>query len=706
MKITFVFILLTLFCTSCSQLPSTMKDEFFNHRKRGIASLVSSNDCATLLKDVLYSRDPELSINYSLAKLEKGLDSLSYAQGDEFIEALMAIEKNLDEVKEYIITHASEKQANQLIDHYTKLYEWRHSSNFHQGQFGFKKLKALVGQINSNKKIKKQIFSVREEIFTERKIDLVRKNDLTGKSSQEITQEISEMIFLRQVHPKLEASLKVDWKLFKAWVATRDTSIPSHEYRNIGEVFDDFLEQFKSASKEWKKKEKKELLEDAQIKYYESYNELEKIKIKDFASHQDFITKAHLLISSFSELDPIFKSEDFFNYLSKNNILNEDFYNKQVAKQVEQNEFITLGNILNQKYGNFAPYAINARKEVKEVKFPKRVEAKAKEIIGKTKTDLGQCKTAGCYAKTIRKHYLPFTRTEFYKKNFNCLTSNPFIIKSIVMDFTIVTSSLLVYYFSSDTIERFPWELVLNNMVFMPIMGEANCRASFKSPLNFGERLIKEEVFASKALKAKRFAKSLTTLSLKGGLATIGLMGFTYGIDHLYLALGHTVANPTNLVEMAQVLPFMFTYYAIWNNVKGLVVQNPIRHKLIPKIGQIFEAKTHWKGSYIYAQTGLDLAAFYYLSMYHNWEYLTFYQNTLEPWWRRTIGLEDGEDSAESDIQESEEEISVTTEYKNGLKSHAIFEKLDANQIRLKAVDAEIPQEILEQYIENSIIQE
>ena len=68
-------------------------------------------------------------------------------------------------------------------------------------------------------------------------------------------------------------------------------------------------------------------------------------------------------------------------------------------------------------------------------------------------------------------------------------------------------------------------------------------------------------------------------------------------------------------------------YFSIWGNLKYLLVNNPLRHKLIPKLSKFIADKTKLKKSYTVIQTGIDMGAYYFLSKYHTWEYLNFYKN-------------------------------------------------------------------------------
>lgn len=682
---------------SCSQI---------GHRKsfdRGPASTQKLN-CVEAMKDLLALRTPEKTAKRSLEKIKEKLEVLPKLQGDSYFQTLKEVEDQLDRFKSFVIRYGDDKDGQELLGYYTELNKLRANPQFQKGDFSFRRLWSFFQNINPEKRVERLNLAVREDFLTQKKIQYLKSQSVTGQDQKRVLEQIEEIAFLREVHPPAIIGNPIDWKLFKAWVITRKSEIPQGQYQNVGELYDDFFEQFKNATSSLKKAQKSEILEKAQQIQFETYNRLQNIQVKQFENHEDFITKAHLMISSYGSLDPNFRTQSFFEHLSYNRILNEDFYAKQVSKQTENNELITLGSILNNKYAGFAPYAVDNKKNV-DLSLPKKLRNKVKETIGKTKNDFKNCDSLQCYLNSIRTHYLGMTKAHFYKRNFNCLASNPFIIKSMVMDVSIIVGSLVVYYYTDDDMERFPWEMVANTFLFTPIMGEANCRASFKSPLNFGEALAKEEVFASRALKAKRFGAKLKDLSIKGGIATLGLLGFTYGFDQLYMAMGYEIENHQGLTEIAMVLPFMFTYYAVWNNVKGLVFQNPIRHKLIPKIARIFENKTKIKGSYIFTQTGLDLGAFYGLSMYHNWEYLAFYKNTLEPWWRKTIGL-DKENSSEIEveIEESENEIEVTTTHQNGIETKAVLEKTGENTVRLKEVDLDIPTPILEEYVEKSVM--
>ncbi len=672
---------------------------------RGVAQVENHNtDCLGLLSEVLIENSEVLTSKETLNRIEKQLDQLENLKAQEYIQTLTTIEKELDSLSEYILKSQNDEDLETLLSFYYKINEFKIGQRGNYESFGFKKLKALVTNvfINKDKRITNINHQIKDDLLTKRKLRLLKSKKISSYSPEDALKFVEEIIYLQEVHPAQALHEQFDWSYFKSWFVNQSPHIEWSEYREIGQVYEDLLEQFK-ATAQMTKKARKESVAKAQNKYFEQYNHLVNLNITNFKDHEDFITHVHLMLSSYSAIDPIFKGNDFFNYLSKNNILNEEYYSKFLNKHLDGGDHVTLGTILNQKYSNFAPYALSKTKDVKDKNFLKRFQSKIKEVVGKTKYEFNSCNTKECYIQKIRNNFLFFTKSDFYKKNFNCLSSNPFIIRSMIMDFAIVHGSLVVYYFSDDEMERFPFEILANNMIFTPIMGEANCRASFKGPLNFGEVLQRKDVFASTAVKAKRFGAKLTDLSLKGAMATVGLMSFTYGMDSLYLALGHSVSNPSNLAEMAQVLPFMFAYYAIWNNVKGLAFQNPIRHKLIPKIARIFETKTKIKGSLIYAQTGLDLFAFYYLSMYHNWEYLNFYQNTLEPWWKETIGLTDNSEELKTSITEDEQSIQITTEFPNGIRTQSTFER-DGDLIQLKGVDLDLPDEIIETYFEKSLM--
>ena len=228
-------------------------------------------------------------------------------------------------------------------------------------------------------------------------------------------------------------------------------------------------------------------------------------------------------------------------------------------------------------------------------------------------------------------------------------------------------------------------------------MAEGNCRATFKGSLPFGTVLPKDEVFASIAKKSGRTFKAWRGVAMRGFMASAGMLGMTMGFDHLFLAMGHSIAKPLALNDLIVLMPLTFLYHGAWYGLKNLAIINPMRHKILPKLASILTRKKGRNLNFWMVQTGLDAAMFYALISYNEWEYVEFYHEKLLPFITGafTAGVTlDHKREISKDGRTLDSFEGVT---EDGVATHTVIEE-DEGQISLESVDANVPDNELERW--------
>ena len=169
------------------------------------------------------------------------------------------------------------------------------------------------------------------------------------------------------------------------------------------------------------------------------------------------------------------------------------------------------------------------------------------------------------------------------------------------------------------------------------------------------------------------------------------------GFDHLFLAMGHSIAKPLALNDLIVLMPLTFLYHGAWYGLKNLAIINPMRHKILPKLASILTRKKGRNLNFWMVQTGLDAAMFYALISYNEWEYVEFYHEKLLPFITGafTAGVTlDHKREISKDGRTLDSFEGVT---EDGVATHTVIEE-DEGQISLESVDANVPDNELERW--------
>ena len=143
-----IFLLILITSFSCSHIP----------QRREIAS---TSDCSYTLKEILFSRTPQLQSKLYLDKVRINLEGLEQLRGDEFFAKLTEIEESLNELKFYAIRYGDSDEAQKILEYFMKLNEFRLNAQFKKGEFSFRRLKSFITSINKKKKLEGQNHKIR-----------------------------------------------------------------------------------------------------------------------------------------------------------------------------------------------------------------------------------------------------------------------------------------------------------------------------------------------------------------------------------------------------------------------------------------------------------------------------------------------------------------------------------------------------------------
>jgi len=444
------------------------------------------------------------------------------------------------------------------------------------------------------------------------------------------------------------------------------------------------------------KKQKKEMELFGREQMLDIYNELSGFRLTKQTSEKELRRGTLTLLKLFSDLEPEFRNRDFLEWMFKKGELSPAKL-REAIDIAESNGFdLKLGDFLRQSYKKYASFQdIPLYKNKEEVGGLKE---KVSFFWQAFKKEAPSCDTLDCVNAKSRSMWSDLFSAKYYKDSFSCLAHNPLVLKTMIMDLGLIWGGLYWFYKDDEEgFQRFPYEMIVNGAIFAPIMAEANCRASFKGALPFGGKIPKDEVFAGGLKRFGRAVKNWKGVAFKGFLSSVGLLSFSMGFDHLFLAMGESIAKPLVLNDVILLLPITFLYHGAWMSFKHLAIINPMRHKILPRLAEKLTKKLGGKFPFLATQTLLDLAMFKAIMYGSQWDYLLIYQNNLLPYVM-------GSFTAGATL-EHKREISPTGETldtyegvsESGISSHMVI-KEEEGKIQLQSVDADVPEDTLESW--------
>lgn len=528
---------------------------------------------------------------------------------------------------------------------------------------------------------------------------------LKGMEERQIEDTLRRLSFLRTFQKE---SYNAE---FKTWLSVKKPwqSVPVQSQKKLSELYAELQSAYKADAHSFSKSKEDAVAfsKAAKESNWARYENLRSKELKSLESTADFDLHILQLLESFKSLDANFKAQEFYVWLQSREHI------AKLAVLKKEDPGMLLGQWLKKEYLLFAPYSKQPPKLSKATAL--RVKNQARDISRQMVTDLKNCKQRSCYAEVFRSNFSRHLRGAYVLKPFSCLQKNPLIVKSLIMDNSIAFSALAAYYFyNRHRFDRFPVELVFNAILFSPALSEAYCRASFRSSLSFGDKLVSKNVFPGKKQRMASFRKNMNMLIGRGAMFSAGLVGFTYAFDQLFLALGGELARTVTFKENLMTLPFIFLHAAVWSSAKNLAFVNPLRHKLIPKLSESIAEKLGKRRLGVGIQTALDVAAYFPISKYNSWEYLYAYRQQVMPAMMGVLGISvlSGESEKKSSelessptevanvvsetFHETDQSIQIQRSLSNGVKSSLELEKLDNGNVRLKHVDMDIPNELIE----------
>jgi len=449
----------------------------------------------------------------------------------------------------------------------------------------------------------------------------------------------------------------------------------------VQKFYQDELFRFRKAFSKLGKGHKRELENEGQKAILSEYNRIAGKSITPESFTEDTLE----LLVLYKGLDRNFDFDGFYKWLIENDELGESRVKSlSQLRRKEGLEEINVGLALRDSYQRYAPFQEIPIIEDKSI-VDKTME-KAKFFWQKFKREAPECTTLECFNKKGRSGWGKLFSSRYYQEKFSCMAHNPVALKSMVMDLGLIWGAIYwSYRGKEEEFQRFPWEIIVNGAVFAPILAEANCRASFKGHLPFGS-MIPESALSAKPVG--RFFKNWRGVAFKGFLSSVGLLTMTMGFDHIFLAMGESIAKPLGLNDMLVLLPVTYLYYGAWMGMKHMAFINPMRHKVLPRLSKAIAKKVGIKKAYWPLQTGLDFGLFQALVLYGQWEYLTVYHAELLPFVTGTFTAGVALEHKQEISKEGVTTHTYTTENENGIRTET--EIIEENgKVKVESVDVD-----------------
>lgn len=524
--------------------------------------------------------------------------------------------------------------------------------------------------------------------------DLPNRRVANVTEADRVDEFLKTIVFKEFTSTTTEAE-RLDYQRFSWWVLqNRKKLIDSQD------TFEQFYQRefpnYKKAFEKMKRSERKTFEDMGRQAMLVQHNSLVKKQLSQDYDELSYKADSILLLRLFRDLEPNFEEERFMEWLFKEGELGPAKLRELQELAKKEGFDLELGDVLRQSYKRFASF--QDQPPFSDKNLLEKTKEKIKKFWDIFKKEGSECKSLDCVTAKSNEGWKKIFRSKFYKDSFSCLAHNPLVLKTMAMDTALVWSALLWHYKGKEEeFQRFPYEVIVGGAVFAPFMAEANCRASFKNSLPFGSELPKDEVFASIWKKGKRSFRAFRGVAFRGFIASAGTLSLTFGIDHLFMALGYSISKPLGLNEMIALMPLTFFYHGVWMGIKNVAVINPIRYKILPRFAEILTKKRGKNLNYWLLQTGLDFGAFYALMNYNQWESVALYQEYLLPIltgaFSAGVALEHKREiSADGQTLDTFEGVS-----EDGISSHTVISE-DDGQIKLESMDVEVPEAELERW--------
>lgn len=506
-------------------------------------------------------------------------------------------------------------------------------------------------------------------------------------------EEFISYVAFREFTNELSDSELAESQSFVQWFLKKG-KFEGPSQQTLEELYHREFSRFKDSFSNLSRAERERVQKEGKERILSVYNNLSGLELTTRTSEEEFRRGSLLYLRLFSDLDPKFRNQDFLAWMFKNGELSQRKLSELLEVAGDEGFDLKLGDVLRQAYGRFASFQ----------KLPLHKDA---SVIEKAKDKIKyfwegflkkapECNDLDCVNKKATSMWSNAFSLKHYKDSFSCMASNPVALKTMVMDLGLIWGGIYWYYSQNEEdFQRFPYEIIANGAVFAPILAEANCRASFKSALPFGGVLPKEEVFASGAKKFARTFKYFKGIAFKGFLSSVGLLTMTAGFDHLFLAMGESIAKPLALNDMIALMPVTFLYHGAWLGLKQMAIINPLRHKLLPRVANAITKKFKSRAPFWVTQTLLDAGAFAAIAYYNEWDFLNIYHNNLYPMvmgaFTAGVSLEHKREvSPDGEVLDTYEGVTET-----GITSRTVI-KEEEGMISLQEVDANVPQDSIE----------
>jgi len=422
---------------------------------------------------------------------------------------------------------------------------------------------------------------------------------------------------------------KDEMREFSYWLFSK-ADLDKFKGEDVYDSINIWLKEYRDLAKHMSKNTRNNMITEGKKNLLTLYNQVTIKHIDDITSIDELKKQSLIELDLFSLLETKFDQEGFRKYLLENNFFSEGSLKRYRGIRDAEGIDVNLGMMLRDQYQKFAPFQDHP--PVMNKNFTEMTVERARGLWDKLSKGQKSCADLDCYNEEAKNGWLKIFKSHTYRNALSCLKSNPVVLKSMVMDLGLIWGGLTWYYNQNpDSFQHFPIEIMVNGAAFAPIMAEANCRASFKGDLAFGTQIPEKEVITNLLTRTNRGFKKLRGVMFKGFLSSVGLLSVSSGFDHIFLALGHQVATPLSINDIAVLLPISFLYHGVWLGVKNLAVMNPIRHKIIPRLAQAIAKKMGISKAYWPLQTGLDFGAYHSFAVLGKWDYMIFYTGVLFP---------------------------------------------------------------------------
>lgn len=520
--------------------------------------------------------------------------------------------------------------------------------------------------------------------------DLVSNFNETQRSD-----ELLKTIIFKEFTSTTTEAERLDYQRFSWWVLQNKKTLDQAS-GSFEQFYQKEFPNFKKAFDKMNRSQRKAFEDKGREAILAQHNKLVKKQFTESYDENSFKEDTLLLLRMFRDLEPNFEEDRFLEWLFKEGELGEAKLRELKALAQKEGFDLELGDVLRQSYKRFASF--QDQPPFTDKNLLEQTKEKIANFWNIFRKESRECASLDCVTEKSSEGWKKIFKSRFYKDSFSCLSHNPLALKTMAMDTALVWSALIWHYKGKEEeFQRFPYEIIVGGAVFAPMMAEANCRASFKNSLPFGGEIPKDEVFAGLLKKGKRSFNAFKGVAFRGFLASAGTLGLTFGIDHLFMAMGHSIAKPLGLNEFIALMPLTFLYHGVWLGIKNVAVINPIRYKVLPRFAEILTKKKGRNLNFWLLQTGLDFGAFYALLNYNQWESIAIYQEQLLPMLTGafTAGVAIEHKREISQDGKTLDTFEGVTE--DGISSHTVISE-EEGEIKLESMDVDVPDSELEKW--------